>query len=35
MFSIRTVLGDKASQLEQVPSFLKVDHHHTGQEEDH
>ena len=34
MFSVRTVLGDKASELEQAPSFLKVDHHHTGQEED-
>ena len=30
----RTVLGDKASKLKQVPRFLKVDHHHTRQEED-
>ena len=34
MFSVRTVLGDKASEAEQVPSFLKVAHKHTGQEED-
>ena len=34
MFSVTTVLGDKASEVEQVPSFLKVDHQHTGQEED-
>ena len=33
-FSVTTVLGDKASEVEQVPSFLKVDHQHTGQEED-
>ena len=26
MFSIRTVLGDKASEVEQVTSFLKVAH---------
>ena len=30
MFSIRTVLGDKASEVEQVTSFLKVAHQHTG-----
>ena len=34
MFSVRTVLGDKASEVEQVPSFLKVDNQHTGEEED-
>ena len=34
MFSVRTVLGDKASEVEQVPSFLKVAHQHTGQEEE-
>ena len=34
MFSVRTILGDKASEVEQVPSFLKVAHHHTGQEEE-
>ena len=34
MFSVRTVLGDKASEVEQVPIFLKVGHQHTGQEED-
>ena len=34
MFSVRTVLGDKASEVEQVPSFLNVAHHHTGQEEE-
>ena len=34
MFSIRTVLGDKASEVEQVTSFLKVAHQHTGQEEE-
>ena len=34
MFSVRTVLGDKASEVEQVPSFLKVAHKHTGQEEE-
>ena len=26
------LLGDKASEVEQVPSFLKVAHQHTGQE---
>ena len=34
MFFIRTVLGDKASEVEQVRSFLKVAHQHTGQEEE-
>ena len=34
MFSVRTVLGDKTSEVEQVPSLLKVDHQLTGQEED-
>ena len=34
MFSVRTVLGDKASEVEQVPTFLKVAHHHTEQEEE-
>ena len=34
MFSIRTVLGDKASEVDQVTSFLKVAHQHTGQEEE-
>ena len=34
MFSVRIVLGDKASDVEQVPSFLKVSNQHTGQEED-
>ena len=34
MFSIRIVLGDKASEVEQVPNILKVAHQHTGQEED-
>ena len=34
MFSVRTVLGDKTSEVEQVPSLLKVAHQHTGQEED-
>ena len=34
MFSFRTVLGDKTSEVEQVPRFLKVAHQHTGQEED-
>ena len=34
MFSVRTVLGDKTSEVEQVPSFLTVAHQHTGQEED-
>ena len=26
MFSVRSVLADKASVVEQVPSFLKIDH---------
>ena len=30
MFSVRTVLGDKASEVQQVLSFLKVAHQHTG-----
>ena len=34
MFSVRSVLGDKASVVEQVPSFLKIGHQHTAQEED-
>ena len=34
MFSVRTVLGDKTLEVEQVPSFLKVAHQHTRQEED-
>ena len=34
MFSVRTVLGDKTSEVEQVGSFLKVAHQHTRQEED-
>ena len=34
MFSVRTVLGDKTSKVEQVQSFLKVAHQHNGQEED-
>ena len=34
MISVRTVLGDKASKVEQVPSFLKVAHQHTGQEKE-
>ena len=34
MFSVRTVLGDKASEVEQVPSFLKVAQKNTGQEEE-
>ena len=34
MFSVRTVLGDKTSEVEQVPSFLKVAHQHSRQEED-
>jgi len=34
MFSIRIVLGDKASKVEQVTSFLKVAHQHAGQEEE-
>ena len=35
MFPVRTVLGGKASEVEKVPTFLKVAHQHTGQEEDH
>ena len=35
MFSVRTVLGDNASEVEQMPSFLKVAHQHTGQEDEH
>ena len=34
MFSVRTVLGDKASEVEQVPRFLKVAHQHTGHEKE-
>ena len=34
MFSVRTVLGDKTSEVEQVPSFLKVTLKLTGQEEE-
>ncbi len=34
MFSVRSVLGDKASVVEQVPNFLKIGHQHTAQEED-
>ena len=34
MFSVTTVLGDQASEVEQVPSFLKVAHQHTGQEQE-
>ena len=34
MFSVRNVLGDKTSEVEQVLSFLKVAHQHTRQEED-
>ena len=34
MFSVRTVLGDKTSEVKEVPSFLKVAHQHTRQEED-
>ena len=34
MFSVRTVLGDKTWDVEQVPSFLKVAHQQTRQEED-
>ena len=34
MFSVRSVLGDKASVVVQVPSFLKIGHQHTAQEED-
>ncbi len=33
-FFVRSVLGDKASVVEQVPSFLKIGHQHTAQEED-
>ena len=33
-FFVRSVLGDKASVVEQVPSFLKMGHQHTAQEED-
>ena len=34
LLSVRTVLSDKASEVEQVPSFLKVAHKHAGQEEE-
>ena len=34
MFSVRSVLGDKTSEVEQVPSFLKVAHQYTRQEEE-
>ena len=34
MFSVRTVLGDNTSEVEQVPRFLKVAHQDTEQEED-
>ena len=34
MFSVRTDLGDKTSEVEQVPSFLKGAHQHNGQEVD-
>ena len=34
MFSVRSVLADKASVEEQVPSFLKIGHQDTAQEED-
>ena len=34
LFFVRTVLGDKASEVEQVPNILKVAHQHSGQEED-
>ena len=34
MFSVRSVLADKASVVEQVPSFLKIGHQNTAQEED-
>ena len=34
MVSVRTVLGENTSEVEQVPSFLKVSHQHTRQEED-
>ncbi len=33
-FVVRSVLGDKASVAEQVPSFLKIGHQHIAQEED-
>ena len=33
-FFVRSVLGDKASVVEQVPSFLKIGHQHIAQEED-
>ncbi len=33
-FFVRSVLGDKASVVEHVPSFLKIGHQHTAQEED-
>ena len=29
MFFFRSVLGDKASVVEQVPNFLKIGHQHT------
>ena len=34
VFFVRSVLGDKLSVVEQVPSFLKIGHQHTAQEED-
>ena len=34
MFSVRSVLADKASVVEQVPSFLEIGHQNTAQEED-
>ena len=34
MFSVISVLADKASVEEQVPSFLKIGHQNTAQEED-
>ena len=34
MFSVTTVLGEKASEVEHVQSFLKVTQQLTGQEED-
>ena len=34
MFSVRSVLADKASVEEQGPSFLKIGDQHTAQEED-
>ena len=33
-FVVRSVLGDKLSVVEQVPSFLKIGHQDTAQEED-